>query len=107
MDFEGANYKALYTDMINKKFPEKTRLCQNILKKKKVSVLDAIKMNDLLFPQKSLEDEQFNQKHKSYMEDDIMKILDYQRKHNLTNTQIALKYKLSRNTVAKWKKIFL
>ncbi|AYM99082.1 helix-turn-helix domain-containing protein [Chryseobacterium sp. 3008163] len=106
MDFEGVNYKVLYTDLINKKFPEKMRICQNILKKK-VSVLDAIKMNDLLFPQKLLEDEQFNQKHKSYMEDDIMKILEYQRINNLTNTQVALKYKLSRNTVAKWKRLFL
>lgn len=106
MDFEGANYKAIYTDLINKKFPEKMVLCQNILRKKNISVLDAIKMNNLLFPQNSLEDERFSQKHKSYMENDILRILDDQRRNKLTNTEVALKYKMSRNTIAKWRKTF-
>jgi len=47
-----------------------------------------------------------NQKLKSYDKNTILQILDYQKKHHLNNTELALHFKLSRNTVAKWKKIF-
>ena len=34
-------------------------------------------------------------------------MLKYQEKHHLNNSQLALYYKISRNSVAKWKKLFL
>ncbi|UZT97952.1 helix-turn-helix domain-containing protein [Chryseobacterium fluminis] len=104
--FKEVNYKELYTDLINKKFPEKMVLCQNILKKEKLSILDAIELHNLLFPKQSPQEERLNQKRKSYMKNDILKILKYQKLHNLTNVQTALKFKLSRNTVTKWKRAF-
>ncbi|KQS91625.1 hypothetical protein [Chryseobacterium sp. Leaf394] len=102
----GANYKAIYTDMIQEKFPEKMVLVKNLLDREKVSILDAIKINEILFPNKSADEERLTQKHKSYYEDDILKILEYQRVNKLNNIQIATKFKMSRNTIAKWKKQF-
>ena len=48
-----------------------------------------------------------NQKHRSYSKSDILKILDYQKKNNLNNSQLANHFSLSRNTVAKWKRMFI
>lgn len=107
MKIEGANYKAIYTDLILKKFPEKMEICQPLLKKKTLSTLDAIKINQILFPQSSLDVERSNQRHKSYKEKDIKEILKYQEDNCLNITQLALKFKLSRNTVAKWRKKYL
>jgi hypothetical protein len=34
-------------------------------------------------------------------------MLDYQKKNKLTNSQLAKHFKLSRNTVTKWKRLFV
>jgi DNA-binding transcriptional regulator YiaG len=47
----------------------------------------------------------YNQKFRSYKIPDIQKILDYQNKYQLNNSQFANHFQLSRNTVAKWKKM--
>ncbi|WP_353145351.1 helix-turn-helix domain-containing protein [Chryseobacterium sp.] len=99
------NYKILFEDIINKKFPEKKKECLPILKKQKLSVVDIIKLNEKIFEShtKTIGP---NQKFRSYGKSDILQILDYQKKHKLNNIQLAKYFKLSRNTVAKWKKIF-
>lgn len=101
------NYKKIYTDIINKKHPDKLSVCQIILNKKKLSTLDIITLNTMIFGEQDKETMVFNQRHRSYCEDTIREIIDYQKKNNLNNTQVALKLKLSRNSIAKWKKIYL
>ncbi|MFV0140818.1 helix-turn-helix domain-containing protein [Empedobacter falsenii] len=98
------NYKKIYTDLIVKKFPEKKKFCKDILVKKKLSTLDIIELNEIIFGNKN---KPSNQQLRSYSKEDIFKILDYQKKHNLNNTQLSKKFSLSRNTITKWKKIFL
>lgn len=97
------NYKRIYTDILKKKFPEKITVCSSILAKEKLSVLDVIKLNNMMF---GCEMDSENQKHRAYDVNTIYEILDYQKKHHLNNVQLSLHFKLSRNTVAKWKKIF-
>lgn len=46
------------------------------------------------------------QKLKSYDKAYIMYILEQQTKFNLSDTEIARTFKMSRNTIAKWKKVF-
>ncbi len=41
---------------------------------------------------------------KSYDERYIRYILNYQKTYRLSNVQIALEFKLSRNTIARWRK---
>ncbi|UWX59487.1 helix-turn-helix domain-containing protein [Chryseobacterium oranimense] len=100
------DYKKIYTDIIFKKCPEKYKLCDFILQKKALSVLDVIKLNQLIFSFEGQEIAQFNQKHRSYDEASILEILEFQRKNGYNNTELADKFKLSRNSVAKWKKMF-
>nr|WP_304343958.1 helix-turn-helix domain-containing protein [Chryseobacterium koreense] len=100
------NYKQIYTDIIDKKHPMKKAECQSILKKKIISAMDIIELNEKIFGLNK-ETEQFNQRHRSYNKSDILNILDYQKKYKLNNSQLAIHFSLSRNTVSKWKKMFL
>lgn len=102
------NYKKIFEDIIKYQHPLKADACERILKKESLTGMDVITLNNLIFgSQSNWESIRFNQKHRSYDRQSIVQILDYQKKNNLNNTQIALKYKLSRNTVAKWKKLCL
>lgn len=101
------NYKKIYIDILDQKYPQKITICQRILNKKKLSTLDIIALNKIIFGEQDKESMTFNQRHRSYCEKTIIEILDYQKKYNLNNTQIALKFKISRNSLTKWKKNIL
>ncbi|TZF93770.1 helix-turn-helix domain-containing protein [Chryseobacterium panacisoli] len=100
------NYKLIYTDIIIKHYPEKEPGCKIILEKKELSVLDVIKLNELIFGNTDKETSIRNQKHRAYNESTIRDILNYQKNNKLNNFQLANHFKLSRNTVAKWRKDF-
>ncbi|WP_265428452.1 helix-turn-helix domain-containing protein [Chryseobacterium sp. YIM B08800] len=97
------DYQKIYMDLLKMKFPEKEKECLPLLQKKNFSQLDVIKLERILFNEQSLN----NGIHRSYDKSTIFKILDYQKKNNLNNSELAKHYGLSRNTVAKWKKYFL
>lgn len=99
------NYKLIYTDIIDEKFPEKKKECEALLGKENLSILNAIELNQRIFGVNK-ESQEFNQRLRSYTESDILEILEYQKKHRYTNLQLANHFKLSRNTVTKWKKLF-
>lgn len=99
------NYKRIYTDILNKKFSHKKTECQKLLRKQKLSALDLIELNKIIYGQNT-DGTEDNQKHRSYSSSDIIQMLDYQKKYKLNNTQLANHFKLSRNTVAKWIKDF-
>lgn len=98
------DYKLIYSDIIANKHLDKKEKCEVILRKKELTLLDVIALNNII---SEPADKDVNQKFRSYDKDSILKILYYQKKHRLNNTQLALHFNLSRNTVAKWKKIFL
>lgn len=97
------NYNRIYKDLIELKYPEKKIICEVFLQKKVLSALDVIKLNHLLF---SDESDSFNQKLRSYDEKAILEILLYQKINALNNMEVASHFKLSRNTIAKWKRLF-
>ena len=101
------DYFQIYTDILDKKYPRKKEECKSILRKNSISVLDIIELDRKIFGNSDKESESFNQRHRSYSKSDILQILDYQKKHKLNNSQVASHFNLSRNTVTKWKKIFL
>lgn len=100
------DYKRIYTDILDLKYSHKKELCKPLLRKKELSVLDVLELNHYIFGPSDKETESLNQKHRSYNQSVILQILEYQKKHNLNNTQLANHFKLSRNTVAKWRKIY-
>lgn len=103
---KGPDFAKIYKDIISKKFPEKAEKCRPVLSKKVLTVLDIIKLNQIIFGVCDYQTEKFNQKHKSYDPTSIMEILDYQKKFKLNNFQLADHFKISRNSVTRWKKIF-
>ena len=100
------NYKRIYSDILDREFPDKIEKCKTLLQKKKLSVLDILELNQIIFGMADRETERFNQSHRTYNKATILEILDYQQKQRLNNSQLASHFKLSRNTVAKWKKLF-
>ncbi|KFF09776.1 transposase [Chryseobacterium soli] len=101
------DYKAIYKDILIEKFPDKIEKCLPLLDKKRLSAIDILNLNQKIFGQSKPESSKINQQLHSYCKDDILQILGYQKKHKLNNTKLANHFKLSRNTVAKWKRIFL
>lgn len=99
------NYKKIYYDIIVKKYLDKISLLDSFLKKEKLTELDVIEINQKLFGSNNKENRNLNGKYQSYNLQSISKILEFQRKNNLNNSQLAKHFKISRNSVAKWKKI--
>ncbi|HAO29456.1 MAG TPA: transposase [Chryseobacterium indologenes] len=97
------NYKQIYSDIISYKHPDKYEDCIKILNKKKLSFLDVIELNDIIFGAKT----SHNQKYKSYDRSTIVKILHYQKQTGLNNTQVAEYFNLSKKSVTRWKKNYL
>lgn len=100
------DYNKIYTDLIEKKFPEKKEEFAHLLSKEIKNSLELIKINDLIFSDQDKEMNILNQKLRSYDEESIKKILEYQTFNKLNNQETAILFKLSRNTIAKWKKIY-
>jgi hypothetical protein len=101
---DAPDYKKIYTDILDRKYPDKISVCQVILNKKMLSTLDIITLNKIIFGEQDKEAVIFNQKLSSYCEQTVKEIIDYQKEYKLNNTQVAIKFKLSRNSIAKWKK---
>ncbi|MFS4429104.1 helix-turn-helix domain-containing protein [Chryseobacterium sp. S90] len=101
------NYKRIYTDMIQKKYPHKKEECRIILEKNKLTTLDIIKLNNIISDAQDCAVFRSNQKHKSYDTETIIKILEYQKKNKITNYQTAIDFKMSRNTLTKWKRKYI
>lgn len=100
------NYKQIYTDIIIRKYPEKEDRCAAILAKVELTTLDIIKLNEIVFSNSDRQTTTINQQHKSYDKKTILDILNHQQQNKLNNTQLANHFKLSRNTITKWKKIY-
>ncbi len=101
------DYRKIFCDILDIKYPQKKDACCLLLQKESLTELDIIELNRIIFGVKNKKTEVFNQRHKSYGKSAILKMLEYQREHCLNNTQLALHFKLSRNTVMNWKKSFL
>ncbi|SHF83383.1 hypothetical protein [Chryseobacterium sp. OV279] len=99
MENKGPDYVKIFSDIITKKCPEKNSCCKYFLEKEKLSSLDVITLNRILF-----QDDKTGNEHRSYDDESINEVLEYQIKTRMTNTEIALLFKLSRNTLAIWKK---
>jgi Fic family protein len=101
------DYKQIYTDILKEKFPEK--LIDNTIKhrlERLHSAIDVLNFNQLIFGEPEYAVGFKNQRLRSYDEESILKILSYQKKNKLNNLQISNHFKISRNTITKWKAIF-
>ena len=98
------DYKRIFYDLLAKKHPERLPEFQDILNKDSLDELDVLTISEKISATKKAKSE--NGKYRSYNKSTILKILDYQKTNQLNNSQLAKHFNLSRNTVAKWKKMF-
>lgn len=104
---KGPDFQKIYSEIIEIYHPEKEMECRFYLNRTDWSSMDVITVNNILFAQKSSKEVlAFNQKHRAYDEKTIMKILQYQKQNKLNDTQVSMHFKLSRNTLLKWKRNF-
>lgn len=103
---EKPDYKRIYTDIVNMKYPEKMTSCTKLLEKEILSNLDVISLNKIIFGANNENDESLNGKYRVYSRNDIYNILKFQKTKVLNNTQVAKHFKMSRNTITKWKRIY-
>ena len=106
MKTEQPDHRKIYTDIIFMKHPEKLDACKAILQKKTFTTLDVIKINQLIFGVDKEDYSGSSQKYKAYDQNAIVEILEFQKKSGYNNMQTAKQFKISRNTLAKWKKMF-
>ncbi|MDV7698993.1 helix-turn-helix domain-containing protein [Chryseobacterium soli] len=100
------NYTKIYEDMLKQDYPDKLKDPKILTLLKKLNTTeDVLKFNDKLFEQ-SRESQQNNQKLKTYDKKTMLKLLQYQKKHEFSTSYMSRKYKISRTTLAKWKKMF-
>ncbi|MGH1517955.1 helix-turn-helix domain-containing protein [Chryseobacterium sp. JK1] len=100
------NYKRIYSDILDQKFPHKKDACERLMKKKILSAIDIMELNKRIFGTKDQDIKKMNQKLRSYNPTDIVHILDYQKNHNMNNLQVAEHFGLSKNTMTKWRRMF-
>ncbi|WP_278351622.1 helix-turn-helix domain-containing protein [Chryseobacterium gleum] len=101
------DYKQIYTDILKEKFPEKLIDTAIRLKLETLhSAIDILKFNQLIFGEPEFTVGFNNQRLRSYDKESILKILRYQKKNELSNLQLSHHFKISRNTITKWKTIF-
>lgn len=100
------DYRKIYTDMIEMKYLDKRRKCETVLSKAKLSMMDIFELEKIIFETNGVPDEKENGKFRAYDDESILQILTYQKKNKMTNTDISNHFKISRNSIAKWKKLF-
>ncbi|UUV22354.1 helix-turn-helix domain-containing protein [Paenimyroides aestuarii] len=100
----GPDFGKIFRDMAANK---KIETPLDFAEKQNWSSLDVIKINDMFFASKQNDSQMFNQSHRAYDAASVKQILNYQKKHGLNNSEISKMFKLSRNTLAKWKKMDL
>ncbi|MFS4432237.1 helix-turn-helix domain-containing protein [Chryseobacterium sp. S90] len=81
--------------------------CRIFLEKDRLMSYDVLKLSGIITGKDDHEAISFNARHKSYDSNTILRILDHQKKYKCSNLQLANYFRLSRNTVTKWKKMFL
>nr|WP_314494391.1 helix-turn-helix domain-containing protein [uncultured Chryseobacterium sp.] len=99
------NYSKIYHDLLLAEYPEKLQdtKVKQLLKNLNTSD-EVIRFNEKIFKQ-SKESLENNQKLRTYDRETMLKILNYQKQHGFSSNYISKKYKISRTTIAKWKKI--
>ncbi len=98
------NYKQIYKELLKKYGIKVDTDIQKILRKKQLNSLDVIFLNQKIVKKQQLCDKSRNAQLRSYDKESIDYILNYLELHKMTIADVAKKFKISRNTIGRWKK---
>ena len=96
------NYSLIFLDILEMMFPDRCPKEIGIFAGKELSTEEVLLYNKKLFGQNNS-----SSKYRSYDKTTIISILSKQKKHHYTNEEVSKIYNVSRNSLAKWKKLFL
>ncbi len=104
-------YKSLYLDFIDdtefESHIDKSFLKESVMKIDEITSREIYKLNTLIREYSKSEYTWIQyQQLKSYDKDHILRVLKEQKEYDLSNSEISRKYNMSRNTIARWKRIF-
>jgi len=68
--------------------------------------LNVIKVSEKIGEKPRGKNLKLNRKHRAYDEQSVKEILNYQKINNLNNSEMMRLFNISRNSIAKWKKMF-
>ncbi|MEN4761604.1 helix-turn-helix domain-containing protein [Chryseobacterium sp. C39-AII1] len=100
------NYKKIYYDIFKEKYPEQLDDPQILYLLDNINTIEDVLKVNALISESSRESEKNNQRLKNYDKATVLKLLQYQKKHNLSTNFMSKKHKMSRTTIMKWWKIF-
>jgi hypothetical protein len=100
------NYKRIYHDILKEKYPEKLQDAKVLYLLDNLKTVDDILKINALVSDSSRKSSTNNQKLKNYDKQTVLKLLQYQKKHQLSTKFMSKKYNMSRNTISKWWKLF-
>lgn len=97
------NYKRIYLDIIQELFPNRWEELRRFFSNKaQFSSSDVRVINKILF---GSQENKYNAKLRVYSQQEITDILKEQKKLRLNNSQAAIRFNVSRNSIIKWNKI--
>ncbi|SIQ45652.1 hypothetical protein SAMN05880573_105216 [Chryseobacterium sp. RU33C] len=98
------NYKKIYHDIILKICPERETEFNFFLEKENLFSWDIVRLDNLIFHSKDSDSIIFDQRHRSYDDETIIYIINYQEENKLNNSLTSKYFRISKNTLTKWKK---
>lgn len=102
------NYQQIYTDIITMNYPHLFPKCKHLLRKKNLSDLEILELNQIIFgTSKPVTQNSNPNKYKSYNKSTVLNILQFQKDNRYNNAQLSEHFNISKNTIQKWKKQFL
>lgn len=96
------DYQKIFQDMFKYNFVEHNQALSERLEKGPLTSIEVMQLNNRLF----YKNKKQSSIYKAYDKSSIKKILQYQKIHQLNNTELAKHFGISRNTIAKWKNIY-
>jgi hypothetical protein len=98
------DYKKIYLSIIEQNFSDMLNNSEVMYKLNNLKTsIDILEFNKYLYELNNQKTD-LDFRLKSYMEEDILKILRYQIKHKMSNSEISQKYRISRTTIITWRR---
>jgi DNA-binding XRE family transcriptional regulator len=99
------NYKEIFKDMIAKKISKEGVSIDSFEFDKLKGSLDLIDIQDKILDTNSANcSKKDNKRLRTYNQKDIVKILKYKQKNNLSTSEVARKFNISRPTIFNWER---
>ncbi len=99
------NYSEIFKDMLAKKSNQNDVSIEKISFQKISGTLDLLALQDaILNTEKSVSSNKESKRLMTYTQKDVLKIMRYKLRHNLSASEVAKKFNVSRSTIFNWMK---